>query len=229
MIKNKKNQVIAYTVNKAINSNLYISVENGEVMVKAPWYFSSQRIQRIVEEKRQWIINKIKENDGKIKSNNINNNKIIKILGTEYSLNIFYQNIEFPKLNIEGNILQIILPNKYKKIDSNTVIAELLEKMYEAVAQKELEDIMEKTRIKLGFAPEDYEIKKMKKLAKCTNDGIITINPKIITYSKEVIEYIVLHQFCHLKYTTHAKGFYKLLEKYMPNYKMYEIQIEENF
>ena len=41
-------------------------------------------------------------------------------------------------------------------------------------------------------------------------------------YKREIIDYIVLHQYCHLKYKTHAKGFYKMLEKYCPNYEKYE-------
>ena len=84
---------------------------------------------------------------------------------------------------------------------------------------------MEKLRINLGFAPEDYEIKEMKNcMAKCTEDKKIIINPKIAKYNKRTIEYIVLHQFCHLKYKTHAKGFWKLIEQYMPDYKEYEIK-----
>ena len=39
---------------------------------------------------------------------------------------------------------------------------------------------------------------------------------------RKVIDYVVLHQYCHLKYKTHSKGFYKMLEKYEPNYKKCE-------
>ena len=38
-------------------NNLSISVQNGEVVVCAPWYLSRNQIQKIVEEKRNWIIN----------------------------------------------------------------------------------------------------------------------------------------------------------------------------
>lgn len=37
-----KNSVITYTIGKSINNNLYISVQNGEVAVQAPWYFSKK-------------------------------------------------------------------------------------------------------------------------------------------------------------------------------------------
>ena len=60
ILKNK-NSVISYTVNKEVSSNCYISIDSGEVVVNAPWYFSKKQIQNIIEEKRQWILNKIKE------------------------------------------------------------------------------------------------------------------------------------------------------------------------
>ena len=79
---------------------------------------------------------------------------------------------------------------------------------------------MEKARILLGFAPEDYKIQKMKNtLGKCTQDKTIILNPEIVKYSKSIIDYIVIHQFCHLKYKTHTKGFYQMIKKYVPDYE----------
>ena len=44
--------IITYTVNKNLNNDLYISVQNGEVVVKAPWYYTQNQIQNKIEEKR---------------------------------------------------------------------------------------------------------------------------------------------------------------------------------
>ena len=45
-------------------------------------------------------------------------------------------------------------------------------------------------------------------------------------YKKEIIEYVVAHEFCHLKYKTHGKRFYEIIEKNMPEYKKYEREIQ---
>ena len=50
-----RNNVITYTVNKEAISNLCISVQNGEVVINAPWYTTNSQIQRVVEEKKKWI------------------------------------------------------------------------------------------------------------------------------------------------------------------------------
>ena len=73
----------------------------------------------------------------------------------------------------------------------------------------------------VGFAPEEYEIKKMRTLGKCENNKI-TIHPEVIKYNREVIDYIVLHQYCHLKHKNHTKAFFKMLETYQPTYQKCE-------
>lgn len=145
----------------------------------------------------------------------------VPVLGVDYKVKIIYKNIKITELDVEGRIIKISLPNKYKKISNNEVLDLAIEKMYEQIANIEIERAMEKNRIMLGFAPEEYEIVKMNKLGFC-EDNKITINPEVVKYSRKVIDYIVLHQYCHLKFKTHAKGFYKLIEKYQPDYKKYE-------
>lgn len=151
----------------------------------------------------------------------------VKIFGKNFRLRISYKNLKVSELNLFGRDIHVYLPNKYKKIGNTKILNVALDKMYEAIAKDEIERIMEKTRIMLGFAPEDYEIKKINgAMASCSADKKITINPEIAKYDRNVIEYIVLHEFCHLKYRTHAKRFYELIEKYMPNYKEYACRIE---
>lgn len=223
LLKNRS-EIITYTVNKNINNNLCICVQNGEVVVQAPWYFSKNQIQEIVEEKRRWILEKIKEYEAK-KEEYINTG-IVKILGENYSINIRYKNIKTLTVNVEEGTIKIELPNKYKKVQKEELLNLLIEKIYNVVAQREIEGAMEKTRKLLGYAPEDYEIIRMKNtLGKCSEDKKITINPDIVKYKQEIIEYVVLHEFAHLKYKIHSKRFYEIIKEHVPNYEEYVKEI----
>ena len=219
----RKENVITYTVNKAVNRNMYITVQNGEVVVNAPWYFTSNKIQQIVQEKKNWILSKMQEYE-----ENLSNIQSVKIFGKNYDVQVEYKNIKAPELNLRENYkIEIILPAKYKKVGNEQILKMSIEKMYEQIANTEIDDIMEKTRKMLGIAPEDYEIRKMEKtLGKC-EDGKITIAPELMQYKREVIEYVVAHEFCHLKYKTHGKRFYQIIEKYISDYKKYEREIQE--
>lgn len=148
----------------------------------------------------------------------------VPILGKDYKVKILYKNTKIIELDVEGKNIIISLPNQYKKVENTKVLDLAIDKMYEQIAKVEIERAMEKTRIMLGFAPEEYEIKKISSLGKCEN-GKITIHPEIVKYKRSIIDYIVLHQYCHLKYKTHSKSFYKLLEKYESNYKKCEEEL----
>jgi len=215
--------IITYTVNKNFNNELYLSVQNGEVVVKAPWYYTNTQIQYIIEEKRQWILNKIKEYELSQEKKYIRN-EIVKLLGDDCKVVINYKNLKKPTLTVEGKDIKICLPNKYKKLDREEILVKLIEKLYDMVAQKEIEMSMERVRRLVGFAPEDYEIKRIEnKMGDCVKEQeLIIINPDIVKYDRETIDYVVLHQFCHLKYKTHSKKFIEMLENNMPNYKKYE-------
>ena len=146
----------------------------------------------------------------------------VPVLGTDYKVKIIYKNIKVAELDVEDKIIKISLPNKYKKANNERILDIAIDKMYEQIAKVEVERAMEKTRILLGFAPEDYKIRKMsEELGKC-EENKITINPEIVKYDRDVIDYIVLHEYCHLKYKSHCKSFIKMLKKYEPNYKKYE-------
>ncbi len=221
----KRDSVIAYTVNKAINKEMYITVQNGEVVVNAPWYFSSNKIQEAIKAKKNWILSKVQEYE----KQNIPNIQSVKIFGYNYDVKVLYKNIKTPELELKENSeIEITLPNKYKKVGNEQILKMSIEKMYEQIANNEIDGIMEKVRIMLGIAPEEYKINRMKNiLGKCTEGKTIIINPELMKYRKEIIEYVVVHEFCHLKYKTHGKRFYEMIEKNIPNYKKYEKEIQE--
>ena len=84
---------------------------------------------------------------------------------------------------------------------------------------------MEKVRTTLKFAPDDYKIMRLdKRLGKCIANKLI-INPDIVKYRKEIIEYVVLYEFCKLKLNKTGKKFYEFIKQYMPNYENYEYEL----
>lgn len=146
----------------------------------------------------------------------------VPVLGVDYKVKIVYKNIKITELDVENKTIKISLPNKYKKANNEKILDIAIDKMYEQIAKVEIERAMEKTRILLGFAPEDYEIRNIgNELGRCEDDKI-TINPNVVKYNRNMIDYVVLHEYCHLKYKTHCKGFIKMLEKYQPKYLEYE-------
>ncbi len=212
---NRKN-LISYTVDTAFDNNLSISVQNGEVVVSAPWYLSNKQIQTVVSEKTNWILGKLKEYEER---KNLGYENII-LFGKTYLTKINFKHIKTPEVTLNTNSIDIILPISYKEKNISSVIDFICNKLYTEIANQELEAILEKIRLSLKLAPENIEIKYMKNvLASCEEGETIIVNPELFKYKKEIIEYVIIHEFCHLKYKTHTKSFYSMIKKYVPNYE----------
>lgn len=221
----EKKNVIVYSVNRSFYEDVSINIDNGAVVVNAPWFFSNNKIRKIVEEKKNIILNRIKDYQEEHTKTYIRN-EIVKVLGKDCKVTINYRNLKKPTLTLEGRNLTICLPNKYKKItDRNEILEKLIEKLYEKIAEEEIEGVMEKIRSILKIAPEDYKIERLTDnyMAKFNFENkTITINPDIVKLSIEEIEFIIFHEFCHLKYKTHCQAFKEMVKKYNPDYKIFE-------
>ena len=224
-----QNKTIAYTVNKAKVKNIYISIQNGEVVIKAPLYVTKTQIQELVESKRKWIMQKLNEyQESPRKVKEYYDGEKFQILGQNYYLNIYYKETNKALLNVENGKIVIVLPIEFSGKDNTEKIKKMINKMYLMIAEKEVESSMEKMRKKVGIAPEEYRIKKIKTAwGTCSSRRKITINQDVVMYSKKAIDYVVLHEICHLKYMNHSKNFWNMLEKYMPDYKTAELELKK--
>lgn len=60
----------------------------------------------------------------------------------------------------------------------------------------------------------------------CTSNQRIILNPELIAAPKECIDYVIMHELCHVAEHNHSKEFYRLLEKTMPDWKARKDKLE---
>lgn len=53
----------------------------------------------------------------------------------------------------------------------------------------------------------------------CSPTGRITLNPQLVKAPRECIDYVLLHELCHLLHHNHSPKFYKTLDRYMPGWR----------
>lgn len=86
--------------------------------------------------------------------------------------------------------------------------------------QKIVECSIKKYSEKLKLKPNKVRIKPIKYAwGSCSSNKNITINLNLATKEDKVIEYVVLHEMCHLKFMNHSKDFWNLVESQMSDYK----------
>lgn len=61
----------------------------------------------------------------------------------------------------------------------------------------------------------------------CSSKGTLSLNYKLIFLPNEIMDYIVVHEICHLKEMNHSKNFWLLVEKTFPNHKQIRINLKK--
>lgn len=64
-----------------------------------------------------------------------------------------------------------------------------------------------------------------KRWGSCTKSGAIIINIYAVKLPYYLIDYIIVHELCHLLHTGHGKAFWREVEKYLPTYRELENRI----
>ena len=75
----------------------------------------------------------------------------------------------------------------------------------------------------MGVKPTGIKITSAKKrFGSCSGKNSICYSWRLMQYPAEAIDYVVVHELAHIIYKNHGKNFYKLIEKYLPDYKKRE-------
>ena len=60
----------------------------------------------------------------------------------------------------------------------------------------------------------------------CSSQKVLNLNWKLIVFSPETIDYVVIHELAHLKYLNHSEQFWNLVESHCPHYKQCEKELK---
>ena len=66
-----------------------------------------------------------------------------------------------------------------------------------------------------------------KRWGSCTRNGKITLNPEMIKAPKACIEYVMVHELCHLVHHNHTRDFYDLQSRMFPDWQKWKDKLEK--
>ena len=188
---------------------------NLEVVVSVPLRTSDIDIEKFVDSKKEWIektISKIKKIQ-EIKNEN-NSKEKIKFLGKILNLKII--DSELFRIKKTEKILFLYTSNK-----DFVEIEKVINEWKKDELKNLLEEYIKKYSILLGKNIDYFMIKKMTSAWAIYHrrGNYITFNSELIEKNIECIEYVVLHELCHIFHMNHQKEFWALVQSFMPDYK----------
>jgi predicted metal-dependent hydrolase len=139
-------------------------------------------------------------------------------MGRQYRLKIVIG--EHPSVKLKGAFFHISVPDK---TDVNA-IRELMEVWYrdhaKQIFEQRLSLCLQASRPFLRIDQVNLVVRKMKiRWGSCTPTGRILLNVDLIKAPLECIEYIIMHELCHLAVMDHSPKFWDLLSKCMPDWE----------
>ncbi len=198
--------------------------ESTQVRVLAPRYAPEKEIHRFIHDKADWIIKKIKETHRAQKfllSREYANGNQFLFLGTKYELEIVEADIKQGRISFDGLKWTVRIPVMDCAEDQQPVVRQKLIQWYRAQAKEIFGGRVFHYARMMGMEPQKVTVKTQKRIwGSCDHrKGTINLNWYLVLSPLDVIDYVVVHELCHLKVPHHSKRFWGSVEKVLPDYK----------
>ena len=222
MIKEKMQiDSLDITIHRKNIKNMYLRVlpPNGEVVISAPTYLSDENIAAFVKSRKEWILKKrelILNNEIKAPLKYKTGEKHF-LWGEEFTLQLVSRD-SLKKIAVDHDNSMIYLPvNPRSKKETRE---KQLNELYREELKKAIPQVLEKCVKIVGKRPSEVKVRNMKNWGNCRyQDKRITLNLKLAKKDPICLEYVMIHELCHLIEFNHSKKFKILMDKFCPNWK----------
>jgi len=208
--------------------------EKADVSVASPYNMKEREVFDFINEKARWITKKVKEarkNKAILDQKKFDHGKEFLFLGKKYKLSVFERNIK--RGNISFNHLEgwfVTVPQKLSYKERRIKVKTKMLQWYRIQAKEILGGrIFSYSRI-MGIEPKKIAVRSQKRLWGCCdyNTQTIHFNWQIILSPIKVVDYVVVHELCHLTIPNHSKRFWKKVEKFMPDFNCHKQWLKAN-
>ena len=199
---------------------------DGCVSVGAPLSVTEEQIYERVKNRAPWILKqqrKFETYPQPVRERKCVSGESYRYLGKQYRLKAIYDTKKHVKLTHDE--ILIYTPH----IDNALVSKQLLKAFYKEKAldvftERYIECLKRVEKLDIQHST-NFKIRTMRtRWGSCSSKGSITLNTELVAAPKECIDYVILHELCHLKEHNHGKGFYRLLDLVMNDWKLYKKQ-----
>jgi predicted metal-dependent hydrolase len=193
-----------------------VRVDEGKVSILVPDDLSDSRIDEILTRKARWIRGKLYLN-GKalpVQPKEYVSGESFSYLGKNYRLKVVKGSHCSVKL-LNGR-LQVTLPTGSQ---NPSKVRDALTDWYRAHAGVKIRQKAERYAPVIGVQPASVGIKTFKsRWGSCHLSGDILYNWKIVIAPNRIVDYVVVHELCHLKQHDHSETYWKLVAQVIPDY-----------
>lgn len=208
---------------------LAISVHpDGTLELVAPMDASEESIGAKLEKRRKWILTqrrRFKEMNATRPTPRYVTGATHRYLGRQYRLKVAHGGE--PGVLLKGGFFHVTT-----RAGDPSEVKALLEKWFRGKAGEQLAKRVDSwvpwcARHKLP-RPTMRLLKMSKRWGSAGTDGRIALNPELIHMPSRCIDYVVIHEICHLRHPNHGPQFHRLLTSLMPDWRTVKERLERS-
>ncbi|KAB3527276.1 M48 family metallopeptidase [Alkaliphilus serpentinus] len=211
---------IEFTVEFRNRKSLGIKVSPPRyIIVYAPVNTSRDRIIDMVKTKSKWMIKKLQELQkiqDKIVEKRLVDGEDFLYLGKTYSLQIIVgETVKKPRIELSNH--KLLIHTNTKEPDA---IKNILKSWYKEMAKEKILERIQYYQPYFMVQPQEVKIKdQQKRWGSCSSSGVLLFNWKLIMAPITILDYVVIHEMCHLIHMNHSKDYWGLVKKILPDYE----------
>jgi predicted metal-dependent hydrolase len=194
-----------------------VQLDGNLVKVSVPQTLSDKRVRDLITQRTPWIKSKLRElsERPKFKPKEYVSGETFPYLGKNYRLKVLQGDDCLVRLK-NGRFIATISNSD----EPQSLVQELLSEWYRNHAEMRLREKTERLAKIVDVAPRSVAIKTYKsRWGSCSARGDITYNWKIILAPHRIVDYVVIHELCHLIEHNHSNRYWKHVERYVPNWR----------
>ncbi|MCX7096925.1 MAG: SprT family zinc-dependent metalloprotease [Methylococcales bacterium] len=211
------NGFVAKIVRSARRTTAAIKIQKGVVYVMVPETLPINTITALVNNKSRWIKEKlaIQQEITAIKPKAYAAGESFPCLGKNHLLKIVPGRAMVRQQHDE---LMVFIPEQ--TLEPAKAIQQLLLKWYKQQANTVLTEKTQHYAKIIGVMPTSITIKSFKsRWGSCSSSGGIYYNWKIIIAPEQIVDYVVIHELCHILHHNHSPAFWQAVAIYCPGYR----------
>lgn len=204
-----------------------IKIDAGKVIVMVPKFATTPQVEELVSKKTRWIRDKLlrQQDYHTPKPKEYVSGEYFTYLGKDYRLDVISGSAG--KVTLLNDKFVVHAPPSVKKRDR--YIHNALTKWYRKQAYDELRGRVDHHAKTVGIAPASVSIRSFKsRWGSCSAQGHIQFNWKIIIAPIRIVDYVVVHELCHLIEHNHSPRYWKCVERVFPDYRDCKDWLKEN-
>lgn len=198
------------------------------VVVSAPEEADDLAVLTAVKKRGRWIYQQLR--DFRRQLEYITPRKYISgeshyYLGKQYLLKVIEEPAGVQRVKMLRGKLEVTLRQK-----SPEKVRQLLIDWYKTRAKnvfaKRLEAMLEQA-LWVNAPPPLRVLTMQTQWGSCSPSGRLTLNPNLVKAPRECIDYVILHELCHLAEHNHSERFYRLMGQVMPEWEVVKTRLDE--